>query len=181
MTISTDWVPSQQNLIRFVLVDSSGNEVDGLGTGFTLTLCKADESSFSASAGTKAEIADGWYSYLSAAAEADTYGPVAIKVTGTGVVQQNLEYVVGERNVNAIAFTYTLTDDDTSDPIQGAEVWFTPDSAGQIVTWAGMTDVNGVARDAAGNLPRLDAGTYYVWRQKPGYIFDDPDTETVSA
>jgi len=26
----------------------------------------------------------------------------------------------------------------------------------------------------------LSAGTYYIWRQKAGYTFDDPDQEVVS-
>ena len=57
------WVLDQQNLIVFVLVDSSGAEVSGLGTGFTLEISKAG-GAFNASAGVKAEISDGWYSYL---------------------------------------------------------------------------------------------------------------------
>lgn len=82
-------------LLMFVLVDSNGTEVTGLGTNFTVTISK-NGGAFAASTGAKAEIGNGWYSYTLAAAEADTLGALAIKVTGAGVVQQNLLYdVVG--------------------------------------------------------------------------------------
>lgn len=172
------WVPNQQNTILFVLVDSSNNEVTGLGSTFTLEIAKGT-GSFAASAGTKGEIGDGWYHYTSTAGEA-TPGPVAIKVTDAAIVQQNLEYVVQDRNIDAIEFTYTLTDSVSSDPIEGAEIWFATDVSGNNVAWEGTTDSFGVARDEDDNLPRLDPGTYYVFRQKAGYTFDDPDIEDVS-
>lgn len=174
-----EWLLSQQNLITFVLVDASGNEVAGLGTGFTLELSKAG-GAFNASAGTKAEISDGWYSYESTAGEADTVGPVAILVTHASIAQQNLEYVVQSRNVNAIEFTYTVTDDVSLLPIDGVAIWISTDISGNNVVWSGSTDAFGVARDADSNLPRLDAGTYYFWRQHANYTFTDPDTEVVS-
>lgn len=174
------WKLSQQNLIKFVLIDSNGAEVAGLGATFTLQISKAG-GAFAASAGTKAEIGLGFYSYLSTAGEANTVGPVAIVVTGGGVMQQNLEYVVEQRTVNAIEFTYTITNSVTLDPIDGVYVTFSTDLAGSNVVWAGFTDAFGVARDLSGRLPRLDAGTYYVWRQKAGFQFSDPDTENVSA
>jgi len=34
--------------------------------------------------------------------------------------------------------------------------------------------------DSKITLTNLDPGTYYVWRQKAGYNFADPDTEVVS-
>lgn len=77
------WEPNQQNLITFVMVDTNGSEVSSLGAGFTLELAKAG-GAFAASAGTKAEMSDGWYSYLTTTTEADTPGPVSIKVTGAG-------------------------------------------------------------------------------------------------
>lgn len=81
--------------IMFVMIDSSGTEVTGLGTGFTLGISKAG-AAFGASAGTKAEIGSGWYSYELTASETDTLGELAIKVTGSGAVQQNLLYDVVE-------------------------------------------------------------------------------------
>lgn len=175
------WKLNQTNLVTFVMINASGVEVTGLGNGFTVQVSKAG-GAFQASAGTKAEIGLGIYSYLCTAAEADTFGPVFLVVTGAGCIQQNLEYVVEERTINAIEFTYTLTQppEGVGAPIPGAVVWFTTDLAGLYVVWSGSTDAFGVARDSNGRLPRLDPGTYYVFRQKSGYDFDDPDTEVVS-
>jgi hypothetical protein len=130
---------------------------------------------FAGSLGTKAEIGSGVYKYLSTVGESDTVGPVFITVTGAGVVQQNLEYVVEQRTINAIEFTYTVTDNVTSLPIEGVQVWF---QIGSSVVWAGVTDAFGVARDLAGNLPRLDPGVYTVISQRASYNFQI-DQETV--
>lgn len=172
------WVLNQINLIVFVMVDNTGTEVAGLGNGFTLEVSKAG-GAFVASAGTKAEIGNGWYSYQTTVGEADTIGPVAVRVTGAGCVQQNLIYVVIQRSMNCIEFTYTLTDSVTGLPIADATVWFATDININNIVWQGVTDAFGVARDEFGNLPCLDAGTYYVRSQKSGYIFDI-DTEIVS-
>lgn len=172
--------PNQQNLIIFVLVDSNNQEVTGLGNGFTLEVSKAG-GAFAASAGTKAEISDGWYSYLTTVGEADTYGPLAIKITHASIVQQNLPCVVGNLAISAIPFTYTLTDSVTTNPIEGAEIWFCTDIAGNNVAKYCITDAFGIARiPNTTQLPYLDAGTYYIFRQKAGYNFTDPDTEVVS-
>lgn len=175
--MNSEWTLNQQNQIVFVMVDNNNTEVSGLGSGFALQIAKAG-GAFANGAGTKAEIGNGWYSYTATAGEADTVGPVAVKVTGAGAVQQNLEYVVKQRTINAIAFTYTV--DDGSDGIPGATVWISTDSAGSNVIWEGTTDANGVARDVNDELPYLDPGTYYFWVQAEGYSFSNPDTETVS-
>lgn len=169
------WKLSQQNLITFVLVDANGNEVTGLGGNFTLQLSKAG-GAFQASAGVKAEIGNGWYSYLATASEADTPGPVAVVVTSGSTVQQNLEYVCESRNVTAVEFTYTVTNDVTSDPIPGVQVWLL---IGSNVVWYGITDAFGIARDAAGRKPFLDPGTYIIRLQKTGFSFAE-DSETVA-
>lgn len=176
----SEWILNQANRITFVMVDSNGLEVAGIGgAGLTVQISK-DGGAFNASAGTKTEISNGWYSYLATAAESDTVGPVSVKVTGAGCVQQNLEYVVKQRNPGAIAFTYTITNSVTLLPIEGVEVWITTDLAGSNIVWNGDTDSFGVARDDNGYLPYLDAGTYYFWRQRAGYTFTDPDSEVVS-
>lgn len=177
--IDMAWILNQQNRITFVMVDSNGSEVSGLGSGFTLQLAKAG-GAFVASGGTKAEMANGWYTYLATAAEANALGPVSIIVTGAGAIQQNLEYVVQQRNPNAISFTYTVTNVSTGAPLEGVEVTITTDSAGNNVIWNGDTDTLGVARDDEGRLPYLDPGTYFMWSQKAGYSFSNPDTEVVS-
>jgi hypothetical protein len=173
------WKLSQTNLITFVLVDSNGNEVTGLGTAWTLQLSKAG-GAFAGSAGTKAEIGSGWYSYLSTTTESNTVGPVAIKITHASIVQQNLEYVVEQRTINSIEYTYTVTNSVTTAAIEGVQIWICADSAGANVIWYGVTDSSGIARDDEGNLPRLDPGTIYVFRQRAGFTFSDPDTEIVS-
>lgn len=173
------WKLSQQNLITFVLVDSGGVEVTGLGSTFTLQISKAG-GAFAGSAGTKAELSDGWYKYTSTAGEADTYGPVAIKVTHGSIVQQNLEYCIEGRNITAIEYTYTVTNSQTTQPLEGVQIWIAIDSAGNNVVWSGMTDSVGVARDDEGQLPRLDPATYYIFRNLAGFQFSDPDVESVS-
>lgn len=179
MLSSGQWTPNQANKILFVLVDSSGNEVTGLGSGFTLQLSKAG-SSFQSSAGTKAEIGSGWYSYLTTAGEADTFGPVAIKVTHASIVQQNLEYICGTRVVNSVAFTYTVLSTEAGNPpIEGVEVSIYTDSNGSNLVWVGRTDSFGVARDEDGELPKLQAGTYFFTRRKDSFDFANPDQETV--
>lgn len=80
----------------------------------------------------------------------------------------------------AIAYTYTVTNSVGGAPIDGVQVWITTDLAGTNVIWSGVTDAFGIARDVTNTLPQLNAGTYYFWRQKAGWVFTDPDTEIVS-
>lgn len=175
-----EWILNQANRIVFVMVDATGTEVAGIGDGNLTVEISKNGGAFAAGLGTDTEISDGWYSYLATAAEANTVGPVAVKVDGAGAVQQNLEYVVKQRNPGAIDFTYTLTDSVTTFPIEGVKVWITTDLAGNNVIWNGSTDALGIAQDDNGELPWLDAGTYYFWSQKTGYVFSNPDTEIVS-
>lgn len=169
-----DWVPNQANRITFVMVDLSDNEVSGLGAGFTLEIGK-NGGAFVASAGTKAEMANGWYSYVSTASEADTMGPVSIRVNGAGCKQQNLEYVVSSRAANIVTLTYVLTEppEGTGVPIAGALVIVTTDAAGAHIVTQGETDASGHV------VFYLAAGTYYLWRSKAGYVFTNPDQEAV--
>ena len=80
----------------------------------------------------------------------------------------------------AIEYTYTVTNSVTGLPIEGVEVWFSTDVEGANIVWAGVTDAFGVARDVLEAKPWLDAGTYYVWRQKTNYAFTNPAVEIVS-
>lgn len=72
----------------------------------------------------------------------------------------------------ATSKTYTLTDDDAQ-PIPDADIWVTTDEAGSNVIASGKTDQNGQVTFY------LDSGTVYIWRQKSGWNFDNPDTEAV--
>lgn len=167
-----EWTPNQRNRITFTLVDSDNTEVTGLGTAFTLEVSQ-NGGAFGVGAGTKAEISDGWYSYLATAAEADTPGPVSVRVTGTGIVQQNLVYYVPTQavaqQVEALDGT-TLTirrGDSLGVSITGlgdisgrSKLWFTvksstgeADSAAliQIEETAGLLYINGAAAGTAAN------------------------------
>jgi hypothetical protein len=74
----------------------------------------------------------------------------------------------------AITFIYTLTSDVDGSPIPNADVWVTTDAAGLNVVAAGTTDMAGQVTFY------LDAGNYYVFRQRDGFTFDNPDTEVVA-
>lgn len=70
---------------------------------------------------------------------------------------------------------YVYTNEDLEiGPIADCKVWVTSDLAGDIVVVSGYTNVLGKVTFY------LDVATYYMWRKKTGYIFDNPDTEIVS-
>lgn len=169
----SEWKANQANRICFVMVDATGVEVAGLGNTFTLQLSK-DGGAFAPSAGAKAEIGNGWYTYLATAAEADTPGPVAIRVTGAGAVQQNLEYVVTTRVSGAVMWVYTVTNAFTLAPIPDVTVYATTDAAGTIIVGSGVTDALGQVTFL------LPPGNVYFWSSKAGFSFANPDLEVVS-
>ncbi len=70
-------------------------------------------------------------------------------------------------------FAYTLTETGSGDPIADADVWATTDSAGTVVVASGRTNQYGVITFY------LDSGPIYIWRQKSGYNFTNPDTEII--
>lgn len=178
MISAADWKLNQQNMITFPLVDGMGNEISGLGTTWTLQISKAG-GAFGAGTGTKAEISLGAYSYLTSNTDANTIGPALVRITGAGIVTQWLEYCVEQRTPLSVSFTYTVTDDVTLLPIDAVCVQITTDSAGANIVWTGYTDSLGVLRDSNGQLPRLDPGVYFFWRQLSGRIFQNPDQESV--
>lgn len=74
----------------------------------------------------------------------------------------------------SISFPVTVNDE-SSNPIDGVEVWISTDSAGaSVVAGTLHTSALGLATFV------LDAGTYYLWRQKSGYNFTNPVAITVS-
>ncbi len=93
--------------------------------------------------------------------------------TGT-TIPAAIAGIGGLAGSGAISFPVTINDED-SNPIDGVEVWVSTDSAGtNVVAGTLSTDALGLATFM------LDAGTYYVWRQKSGYNFTNPVTITVS-
>ena len=89
-----DLIKDAENAIPFVLMDTNGTEVTGLGETFTVTVRK-NGGTFGASAGGKAELGSGWYVYTATNVECDTAGPLALMITAPGAAQQNLVYRVG--------------------------------------------------------------------------------------
>ena len=71
----------------------------------------------------------------------------------------------------AETFVYTLTSGGV--PIADADVWVSTDTAGSHVIASGQTDQYGKITFY------LDSGTVYVWRQKTGMNFTNPDVEAV--
>jgi hypothetical protein len=104
----------------------------------------------------------------------DADGYVLIKMRAT-----NAALTLGG---NEVTYTLKEDDEDTGDPVVGANIWVTDDAAGTNVIWAGITDASGilVASADGSTKPRLSAGTYYFWRYKSGMVFVNPDTETFS-
>lgn len=84
---------AETQLIEFVLVDSDGVEVAGLGANFTVEISK-NGADFVAGVGVKNEIGSGWYSYQLTVIETDTQGPLGVRAFGAGTIQQNLIYEV---------------------------------------------------------------------------------------
>ena len=85
-----------------------------------------------------------------------------------------LAAVGGGPPAGAIPWTYNITNQVSGHPIADVDVWVTTDSAGSNVVASGRTD------DFGNVTFYLDAGTYYIWSQKAGFNFDNPDTEVVS-
>jgi len=127
------------------------------------------------------EIGGGLYS-KSYTADTTTYSYYAYAAyTGAEILDTNYSTQGGPfaeastAGAGAITWPYTLTDGDSGAAIADADVWVTTDLAGGNTVASGKTDQNGVVTFY------LDAGTtVYVWRQKSGYDFTNPDTETVS-
>jgi hypothetical protein len=89
-------------------------------------------------------------------------------------IAEAVSEAVNIAGTGAIEWPYTLTDSGTGLPIADVSVWVSTDAAGENVIASGSTDAYGVVTFY------LDAGTVYVWRQKAGYSFSNPDTEVVS-
>ncbi|OGO26428.1 MAG: hypothetical protein A2136_05480 [Chloroflexi bacterium RBG_16_54_11] len=81
--------------LEFVLLDTNGDEVTGLGSTFTVTYSK-NGAAFAAGSGAKTEVGSGAYTYDQVADETDTRGPLLYEITGAGTdVQRLLFEVVG--------------------------------------------------------------------------------------
>lgn len=101
---------------------------------------------------------------------------ISIKVAGCYVFFQmfNLTGNLITTGAGAISWPYTLTDEATGLPIADVDVWVTTDISGVNVVAQGRTNASGVVTFY------LDTGTVYIWRQKSGWDFVNPDAETVT-
>jgi len=81
----------------------------------------------------------------------------AVETTGTGNTKK----------------TYTVKDGD-GNPMDGVDVWVTTDLTGTSIVASGVTNIQGSVEFW------LNVGTYYMWSQKAGYNFTNPDVEVVS-
>jgi len=80
----------------------------------------------------------------------------------------------GASGSGSVEFIYTVTNDDSGLPVAQTFVWCTTDIGGDNVVGSGYTD------DFGDVMFYLDPGTYYFWRKKSGYNFENPDTEMVT-
>lgn len=123
------------------------------------------------------EGGDGMYRVKFSASECDTVGLFQYWVMAPGCdTSYQAGYVTylptGE---GAISWTYTITDTDSSLPIPDVEVWITNDIGGEFIV-AGPQR----SKPDGSTLWHLDPGSYYIWRQKAGYNFNNPDLEVVA-
>lgn len=127
----------------------------------------------------------GAYVRLYNLADLDTYNYFAA-ARYTGAVSLDQDWVIGSAGVEniplgtSVEFPYVVYFDGTTDPIEGVKVEIHRNAAGTDVYWVGWSNALGEARDTYGNYPRLDPGTWYVWRRKAGITFNNPDTEVVT-
>jgi hypothetical protein len=114
-------------------------------------------------------VADPWATELPGEYEAGEAG----YILGTNLDQKVSTIAEGEAGSGAIEWEYTLTEQGGGDPIPEADVWVSSDADGTTVIASGRTNASGVVTFY------LDSGTVYVWRQKAGWNFTNPDTEIV--
>lgn len=80
----------------------------------------------------------------------------------------------GAGGAGSVSVPFTVTDN-ASNPIDGVALWVSTDSAGtNVIAGTIYTNGSGLATFM------LDPGTYYVWLQRNGYNFTNPQTLTVT-
>lgn len=102
------------------------------------------------------------------------------KIARTGADSDTLETLSDQIDTvgsaagsGATTKVYTVTDSSSGLPIADVNVWVTTDAAGSNIVASGDTNASGQVTFY------LDSGTtYYIWRQKAGYNFTNPDSET---
>ena len=112
-----------------------------------------------------AQVVDGaWDELQSGHTDAGSFGKyLDTEVTGVGGIGSG-----------ALSCTWTQKDDGDN-PMDNVQIWITTDEAGvNVIAGTLLTDASGEVTFM------LDAGTYYVWRERAGFNFQNPQTWTVS-
>lgn len=115
-----------------------------------------------------------WVSYLKDTTDVVLHGEgLSAEILETG---GSGPWSTGGSAIGSGGIPWTVTvNDGGGAPIQGVDVWVTTDSAGSNIVAGALTT------DAFGQTTfMLDAGTYYFWKQKAGYDFTNPETDTVA-
>lgn len=143
--------------------------------GAVSVLVTGDGGTQAPGGGTVTHEGNGFHSYVPTQAETN-FAHIAFTFTGTGAVPATIQVYteLSPGGVGAISWSYTLTNSVTGLPIADADIWVTSNAQGTNVLASGRTNQSGVVQFF------LDAGVVYVWRQKSGWNFDNPDVETVS-
>jgi hypothetical protein len=124
--------------------------------------------------GRLAEYADLPAAAPSAASVADAVWDEAISGHLTaGTTGAKLNTASAASGAGSTAYSNTITDD-SSNPLDGVEVWITSDSGGASTVASTTTNTLGAF------TVYLDPGTYYLWLAKGGYNFPNPTTITVT-
>lgn len=125
--------------------------------------------------GTIEHEGNGYYSYKPTQAETN-FAHAAFQFLGVGAVPTSTQVYteLATAGAGAITWIYTLTNSVDASPIADADVWVTSDIAGTNILASGRTDQNGNVTFF------LDAGTVFVWRQRSGFDFVNPDQELVA-
>lgn len=74
----------------------------------------------------------------------------------------------------AVKYTHTVTNAVGGAAIPDVKVWISTDAAGTAIVASGYTDSSGEV------VFYLDAGTIYVWKEKAGWNFSNPEQESIS-
>lgn len=127
---------------------------------------RGDSAWITGGGGSAADIADAvWDELQSGHTNAGSFGKyLDAMISGVG----------GAVGSGALSCTWTQKDDEEN-PMDNVQVWITTDEAGiNIIAGTLITDANGEVTFM------LDEGTYYVWRERAGYNFTNPQTWSVS-
>ena len=113
-------------------------------------------------------------------------GAVALEATLTAIkgsgwtdetlkaIKDVIDTIGGEVGPGALSCTWTQKDDEEN-PMDNVQIWISTDEAGNnVIAGTLITDANGEVTFM------LDEGTYYVWRERAGYNFINPQTWSVS-